>query len=89
MNHYIAIFVETDFGDWRVVFPDVPGCEAKGFTFDDAKFAAVSALVQSIREGGSPPRPMDLEAVQRNEEWLSRHHIDLSKAIVSMIPLAS
>ena len=89
MNHYIAIFVETDLGEWRVVFPDVPGCEAKGFTLDDAKFAAVSVLVQSIRQCGSPPHPMNLEAVQRNEEWLSQHHIDLSKAIVSMIPLAA
>jgi hypothetical protein len=40
------------------------------FTLDDAKFAAVSALVQCLRESGSPRHPMDLEAVQRNEEWL-------------------
>ena len=90
MTHYIAIFMETEFGEWRVVFPDAPGCETKGFTLDDAKFAAVSALVQCIRENGSPPHPMDLEAVQQSKgEWLSQHHIDLSKAIVSMIPLAT
>jgi predicted RNase H-like HicB family nuclease len=88
MQHYIAIFVETELGEWRVVFPDVPGCEAKGFTLDDAKFAAVSALVRSIRENGPPPLPMDLDAVQRSEAWLSQQRIDLSKAIVSMVPLA-
>jgi predicted RNase H-like HicB family nuclease len=89
VTHYIAIFVETEVGEWRVVFPDVPGCEAKGFTLDDAKFAAVSALVQCIRENGSPLHPINLEAVQRNEEWLSQHHIDLSRAVISMIPLAA
>jgi len=72
------------------MFPDVPGCEAKGFTLDDAKFAAVGALVQFIRENGSlPSYPMDLETLQRREEWLSQNHIDLSKAVVSMIPLAA
>ena len=90
MTHYIAIFLENDVGEWRVMFPDVPGCEAKGFTLDDAKFAAVGALVQFIRENGSPPSyPMDLETLQRREEWLSQNHIDLSKAVVSMIPLAA
>lgn len=89
MKHYIAIFVENVVGEWRVVFPDMPGCEAKGFTLDDAKFAAVTALVQSIRENGSPPHPMDLETVQRSEEWLSQHNIDLSRAVVSMVPLAA
>jgi predicted RNase H-like HicB family nuclease len=69
MTYYIAIFVETDFGEWRVVFPDMPGCEAKGFNLDDAKYAAVSALTRNIREGGSMPRvPMSLAAVERNEE---------------------
>jgi predicted RNase H-like HicB family nuclease len=34
MTHYLAIFVETDVGEWRVVFPDVPGCEASGFTLE-------------------------------------------------------
>lgn len=90
MTHYIAIFIETDVGEWRVVFPDAPGCEAKGFNLDDAKFAAVSALAECIRDGNSlPSAPMDMATVQKSEEWLSRNHIDLSKAVVSMIPLAA
>lgn len=77
-------------GEWRVVFPDVPGCEAKGFTLDDAKYAAASALGQCIQDSNAPaPMPMDLAAVKRSEEWLSRNQIDLSKAIVSMVPLAA
>ena len=88
MTHYIAIFVEDDFGEWRVMFPDVPGCEAKGFTLDDARFAAASALARSVEENGAPPpHPMDMDAVQQNGTWLSQHRIDLSKAIVSMVPL--
>jgi hypothetical protein len=40
MSHYIAIFIEDHIGEWRVVFPDAPGCEAKGFTLHDARYAA-------------------------------------------------
>jgi predicted RNase H-like HicB family nuclease len=90
MKHYIAIFMEDDVGEWRVVFPDVPGCEAKGFTLDDARFAAASALRRSIEESGSTaPAPMDLTAVRRSEEWLLRNQVDISKAVVSMIPIAA
>jgi hypothetical protein len=32
---------------------------------------------------------MDMTAVERNAEWLSRNHVDLSKAVVSMISLAA
>jgi hypothetical protein len=70
MKHYIAIFVENDVGEWRAIFPDVPGCEAKGFSLDDAKFAAATALV-------------------RSEDWLNQNQVDLSKAVVTMIPLAA
>lgn len=90
MKYYIAIFLEDDVGEWRAVFPDVPGCEAKGFTLDDAKFAAASALTQCIQENGAPPlHPMDMDAVQRSAEWLSQYNIDLSRAVVSMIPMAA
>jgi predicted RNase H-like HicB family nuclease len=86
MSHYIAIFVENDLGEWRVVFPDAPGCEAKGFTLDDARFAAPSALAQFIQGAGALPlHPMDMDTVQLSEAWLAQHHIDLSKAIVSMV----
>ncbi|MEZ5832571.1 MAG: type II toxin-antitoxin system HicB family antitoxin [Dongiaceae bacterium] len=90
MRHYIAILVETDVGEWRVLFPDVPGCEAKGFNLDDARFAAQSALRQCIEDSNTPPpMPMDMLAVERNEDWLKRHHVDLSTAVVTMIPVAA
>jgi predicted RNase H-like HicB family nuclease len=88
MQHYIAIMVEDDVGEWRVVFPDVPGCEAKGFSLDDAEVVAATALRRYIREGSAPPLPMDLTAVEQNEDWLRRNHIDLAKAVVTMIQVA-
>jgi hypothetical protein len=90
MSHYIAIFVEDHIGEWRLVFPDVPGCEAKGFTLHDAQFAAVTALSQCLRENGTePPWPMGLAAVEQCDEWLEQNHVDLSKAVVSMISVAA
>ena len=60
MSHYIAIFVEDHVGEWRGVFPDVPGCEARGFTLDDAQFAAARALSRWLREYGTlPALPMN------------------------------
>jgi predicted RNase H-like HicB family nuclease len=88
MKHYLAIFVENNFGEWRVVFPDMPGCEARSFSLDDAGIAATSALTRCLRENGTPPLPMDLAAVQQHREWLELNHIDLSKAVVTMIQLA-
>jgi predicted RNase H-like HicB family nuclease len=80
----------VDVGEWRVLFPDVPGCEAKGFSLDDAKYAAASALQWCIRGSRSTaPLPMDMATVQRSVEWLSQNHVDLSRAIVSMVPVAA
>ena len=89
MKHYIAIFVEDSEGEWRVVFPDVPDCQAKGFALNDATHAARSALGRCISERGSPPSPMDMESVRRNKEWLELQHIDLAKAVVTMIDVAA
>jgi predicted RNase H-like HicB family nuclease len=90
MTHYIAIFIPSDIGEWRVVFPDLPGCEARGFSLNDAGYAAATALRKGMRAAGSPlPPPMDMTAVERNAEWLSRNHVDLSKTVVSMISLAA
>ena len=90
MKHYIAIFVQSDVEEWRVVFPDLPGCEAHGFTLDDAKFSAVAALTRFLQEiRFSAPAPMDLSAVERSEEWLALNHVDLSRAVISMIPVAA
>lgn len=89
MTHYLAIFVESELGEWRVLFPDVPGCEARGFTLEDAKYAAYSALQRCIQDSDLPaPLPMDLTAMHRSQEWLSQNHVDLSRAVVTMVPLA-
>ena len=89
MKHYVAIFVENHIGEWRVVFPDLPGCEARGFSLDDARFAAVSALAQRVHGSESLPEPMDLAAIERSEDWLSQNSIDLSRAVISIVPLAA
>ena len=89
MSHYIAIFIEDHIGEWRVVFPDVPGCEAKGFSLEDAQLAAASALSHSLRANGTPRLPMDLAAVEQRDEWLQQNRVDLSKAVVSMISVAA
>lgn len=90
MRHYLAIFIEDYVGEWRVVFPDAPGCEAKGFSLDDAQFAAASALSRCFRENGTPlPLPMDMAAVAECDAWLEQNHVDLSKAVVSMISMAA
>ena len=89
MSHYIAIFIEDHIGEWRVVFPDVPGCEAKGFSLHDAQFAAASTLSNCLRDNGTPPLPMDMAAVEKSDEWLKQNRVDLSKAVVSMISVAA
>jgi predicted RNase H-like HicB family nuclease len=89
MRHYIAIFIEDHIGEWRVVFPDAPGCAAKGFNLHDAQYAAASALSQCLRANGTPPLPMDLAAVEQCDEWLEQNGVDLSKAVVSMISVAA
>ena len=89
MSHYTAIFIEDHIGEWRVLFPDVPGCEAKGFTLHDAHYAAASTLSRCLQVNGSPPLPMDMATIKKCDEWLEQNHVDLSKVVVSMISLAA
>ena len=90
MRHYIAIFIEDPLGEWRVVFPDAPGCEAKAFNLHDAHYVAATTLTQCLNRNGSPPPlPMDMAAVYRCDEWLERNQVDLSRSVVSMVPLAA
>jgi hypothetical protein len=86
MRHFIAILQPIPNGGWRVVFPDVPGCEANGSSIDDARAAAVQQLYQ-YANGADAPGLRDLSDIERDTEWLSRNGIDLSKAIVTIIPL--
>ena len=88
MSHYIALLLRSPVGEWNVFFPDVPDCQARGYTVDDATFAATTALSRRLAENGHlPPLPRDLSEIERDTEWLSRNHIDLHEAIVTMISL--
>ena len=84
----IALLLRSPVGEWNVFFPDVPDCQAHGYTVDDATLAARTALSRCLAENGhSPPPPRDLAEIERDEEWLSRNNIDLHEAIVTMISL--
>ena len=88
MTFYIAVLTTSETGGWRVLFPDVPECEAKAVSLDDGKFVAVEALqryANGARAKLRPPR--DLIAIERDVDWLERSRVDLSKAIVTMVPL--
>jgi predicted RNase H-like HicB family nuclease len=88
MEHYIAIFVEDQFGDWRAIFPDVPGCEAKGFCVDDLMFSATNALHHYLQHNGAlPSPPLNIADIRCMERWLAENQIDPSRAVVSMVPL--
>ena len=90
MSHYIALLVRSPVGEWNVVFPDIPECRARGYTVDDATFAATTALSRCAAEHGVSLRPpRDLTEIERDEEWLSRNKVDLSEAIVTMISLSA
>jgi hypothetical protein len=89
MTHYIAIAVPTDVGEWRILIPDVPGCEARGYTVDDAKYAALTKLRQRLEcEFELPPRPRDLAAIAGDREWMSRNNVDFSQAVIAIVPLS-
>jgi hypothetical protein len=90
MTHYLAILIQSDVGEWRIVLPDLPGCEAKGMNLDDARQAAISMLPDCIKNNGSNVfAPRDLSDVERDREWLARNRVDLSKAVITMISLAA
>lgn len=69
-------------------FPDLPDCDAYGFTIDDATQAATMALaVRASDDGAELPRPRELTEVQRDERWLFRNDVDLSTSVIVLIPL--
>lgn len=89
MRYYAAIFLQSQVGEWHVLFPDLPGCEAQGYTLEDAGYAAVTALGRCAeRNGAELASPRDLAEIAADTEWLSRHGVQLAKAVVSMVPLA-
>jgi predicted RNase H-like HicB family nuclease len=86
MTHYVAIFTASDDGEWRVVFPDVPACEAGGHSLEEAKFAGVNELSRHLQaNGGTLPPPRDLAEIKRDEAWLARNEVTLSNVVITMI----
>ena len=88
MSYYVALLSQSVLGEWHVQFPDVPWCETYGFTVRDATCAASAALEKCAGEnGGELPPPRDLAAIERDESRLSRCEINLSSAMVVLIPM--
>jgi hypothetical protein len=86
--HYVAILQPLGLGEWRVLFPDAPECETYGFTVRDATFAAATALARCAREKGPRfPIPRSLRQIEDDTEWLSKNRVDLTKAMVTLVPL--
>ena len=86
--HYVAILEPLEVGEWRILFPDVPGCETHGFTVQDATIAAATALARQARKKGSRfPRPRGLRQIEDDTDWLSKNSVDLRKTMVMLVPL--
>jgi len=86
--HYVAVLQPSIVGEWRVLFPDAPDCEAHGFTAQDATLVAVTALARYAEEQGDRfPMPRPLSQIECDREWLSRNEIDLIRSVVIMVPL--
>jgi predicted RNase H-like HicB family nuclease len=86
--HYVAVLQPSIVGEWQVLFPDVPACEAHGFTAQDATFAAATALARCAEEQGDRfPTPRPLSQIECDREWLSSNKIDLIRSVVIMVPL--
>lgn len=86
--HYIALLVPTEIGEWRVLFPDVSECETRGFTVQDATYAAATALARcaSAQRGGLP-MPRSLMQIESDRDWFAAHGVSLKEAVVTMVPL--
>ena len=85
MRHYLAICIQEATGGWRAIFPDVPGCEAKGFDLDNIRFAAESALMECLEGNETHVPPPSNDAIKRGNAWLAENQIDMSKAIVTIV----
>jgi hypothetical protein len=86
--HYVALLLPTEIGEWRVLFPDVAECETRGFTAQDATYAAATALARCAgRDGTGLPAPRSLMQIQRDREWLANNGVSLNEAVVTMVPL--
>jgi predicted RNase H-like HicB family nuclease len=87
MTHYVAVFHQTDKGEYGVSFPDFPGCVSAGRGFDDALLNATEALamhVEGMKEDGVEiPLPSDIAPIRDGKiGW-----VDLEGAALAFVPL--
>jgi predicted RNase H-like HicB family nuclease len=89
--HYISIVIPLSAGGWRALFPDVPDCEVEGDSLDIAVLRAAGALsarIDLLCSGGrSVPTPRPLSEIKADDGWAAAHHVDWTKAVVTMVPL--
>ena len=86
--HYVALLLPTEIGEWRVLFPDVSECEARGFTVQDATYAAATALAQCAEaKGDRLPMPRSLIQIESDHDWFAANGIALNDTVVTMVPL--
>jgi predicted RNase H-like HicB family nuclease len=84
----VAVLI-PDGGDWRVLVPDLPGCEARGASVPDAiegAEKAVLARLEAMRlRGDAPPVPREFEAVRQDTEWGKDNGVDIATASLARI----
>jgi predicted RNase H-like HicB family nuclease len=56
-DSYIGLFRAFPKREWRVKFPDLPGCEATGANLQDTLESARAALAEHLRDAREQPRP--------------------------------
>jgi predicted RNase H-like HicB family nuclease len=87
MTNYIAILVEAQSGQWRALFPDVPGCEALGYGLANVKRAAAQNLKRYSKvQGGELRLPRTLREIEEDKGWLKNNDINFSDAVVVIVP---
>ncbi len=57
MIRYVGLFRCLQDDHWQVTFPDLPGCLARGETFQEAYESARDALADELIAADGPPRP--------------------------------
>jgi predicted RNase H-like HicB family nuclease len=79
-DSYIGLFRAFPRGDWRVTFPDLPGCEARGRSFKEVFHAAQDALAEHLELMDEPaPRPRSTAEllIDAQRDWvLCREFVD-------------
>lgn len=89
MAHYISVLIPLSEGGWRALFPDIPDCEVEGDSLDATVLRAAGALTECVqsRYGDGPPSPRELIEIKADDQWVSSHAIDWTKAVVTLVPL--